>query len=391
MVRVVRSSEPRAAWPRRGVRAGLLGGVLVASVVGLAGCGGSDDDTSRPFVTSFGTTRFEIDVTPPGGAPERWGVENRRTVRIDGEPYLELAVGAGDDAVVGWVAERDGGWALAGGELYLPDVGAPNVPDATLALDAPAFVRPSDWRVGDTVRVPIEGSARIGPPDAPLFERSGSDAVVLEVLSDDEVVDTSLGAVVGAQRVRFASEEGDADGIRGEAWVHPELGLVDGWVEVPVLGRYALSMAGYRGAEARGDHGVVQGEAVLTPDGLSYFGVSSMDLAGTFDADKDQHATMIVEARWADEERARTSEPPPVTPSCTTAIGWYPAFLVESPVSLLHPGDGETGMRYWVAVVDQAAKNEADNPIVYSAGAWYQGDEGDVRVGAKVVYVRYRP
>lgn len=127
------------------------------------------------------------------------------------------------------------------------------------------------------------------------------------------------------------------------------------------------------------------------------FQVSSHDVAGEFDADKQTHAKMVLELRWADIERARTTDPLPVAPDFGTVWGVFDAVLVMTDVSLFHPEEDGQGLHYWIAVVDQAAKNEASNPIAYHAGARWDPiyapslPSGPVRADGLVLYKRLAP
>ena len=107
---------------------------------------------------------------------------------------------------------------------------------------------------------------------------------------------------------------------------------------------------------------------------------------GVKDADKDSHAKMLVELRWADDAMAKTDKRPSIDPVFGTDTGMYSATLEQVPVSFLHPEENGKGYVYWYYYVDQAAKNQPMNGIEYHAGVRYDSSFSPLRVTARIVY-----
>ena len=61
---------------------------------------------------------------------------------------------------------------------------------------------------------------------------------------------------------------------------------------------------------------------------------------------------------------------------------------MASPISLFHPSENGQGFTYWIAYVDQAAKNEAGgNGIAYHAGVTLPDFvSSPMRVSGRIVY-----
>jgi hypothetical protein len=131
--------------------------------------------------------------------------------------------------------------------------------------------------------------------------------------------------------------------------------------------------------------------AVLTPERPN-FSLSTYDVAQTHDADKDTHAKMLLELRWADADRAATTDQPLVTETFRTVFGVFPSLLVPSPVSLFHPEENGLGYTFWVGYVDQAAKNEPINGISYAVDVSLPNSiTHPVLVTARIHYARTSP
>lgn len=106
---------------------------------------------------------------------------------------------------------------------------------------------------------------------------------------------------------------------------------------------------------------------------------------GDYTADPACHANMILTYRWADDERAKTSEKPPIGFEFVTVLGYFPT----SPSSAVMNTD-EFGRNYWKVVV-----NEADNTdmptkgISYGIELIYDKDypnHGDVKCSSSITY-----
>ncbi|HPB97712.1 MAG TPA: hypothetical protein PKW66_17460, partial [Polyangiaceae bacterium] len=105
-----------------------------------------------------------------------------------------------------------------------------------------------------------------------------------------------------------------------------------------------------------------------------------------------QHAKMLVEARFADDSKAQSSDRPPIDTQIGTTMGVFPHQLVASPISFFHPEENGKGFTFWVGYVDQAAKNESVNGISYHITAKVPNDASNsVRVTSRIIYSLYKP
>jgi hypothetical protein len=77
------------------------------------------------------------------------------------------------------------------------------------------------------------------------------------------------------------------------------------------------------------------------------------------DADKDSHAKMLVELRWADDAMAKTDKRPSIDPVFGTDTGMYSATLEQAPVSFLHPEENGKGYVYWYYYVESGREEPA--------------------------------
>ena len=88
------------------------------------------------------------------------------------------------------------------------------------------------------------------------------------------------------------------------------------------------------------------------------------------------------------EARAKTPEQPGVTVEFGVVGGTFPHQLQQSPVSLFHPEENGGGFVYWLARVDQAAKNLPVNPTAFhvTAMAGSSAEKSEIRTDAQIRY-----
>jgi len=104
-------------------------------------------------------------------------------------------------------------------------------------------------------------------------------------------------------------------------------------------------------------------------------------------ADKNTHAKMLLELRWADETMAQTDTQPLPNVEFGTTMGYFPNSMAESPASVFHPEENGKGFKYWYSYVSQAAKNEpGDNSTTYHISVRAVTGLSAVRVTGRIYY-----
>lgn len=213
-------------------------------------------------------------------------------------------------------------------------------------------------------------------------------------VEDDVTLMSAMGPIVGCRKFdvegsfEMAGLPLTGTLIKGSGYYHPTLGLV-GW-EAPDLG-IGLSMSGTSNyGDATEGHNVIEKSDILTSTNSS-FRLDTYDRIDQFDADKDTHAKMLLELRWADPTVATTHDEPdglmaPITFGTLGGIYYFPHQLIESPVSIFFPEENGNDFRYWYAFVDQAAKNQDENGISYSITVDKDSTLPDLRVTARIGY-----
>lgn len=357
---------------------------MLLFLLGCVGCEPDDDDDDPPPAYEAPPVTMQLSLTStsaggetsaittwydPVGDPD-WTLLNVGATAADA-PVASLQIDIGDDVVT------FGGFTV---DPTAPDasVGLPPLifePDATPGWDL-------DPPVGETVSVPVQGTLDVdGTPE----EIDLTAEYVL--VSESETVETAIGAVSGARHYQGGADVLDHP-LTADLWILSGTGIVRAdysWEGAPDLFGGSATMAGGRwyvdanGKRTAGMRGVVgPAQPTLTLD--------TYDILGTFDADKDTHAQMLLLARWADAERAKTDEMPPLILDFGTTWGYYDATLVATS-DPLDAAEADEGYVVWAALVDQAAKNEPSNPIAYHCGATWAGTgEGDVQLNLTLVY-----
>ncbi|MCC6622510.1 MAG: hypothetical protein IT385_14695 [Deltaproteobacteria bacterium] len=282
---------------------------------------------------------------------------------------------------------------VAGGEVFWPDNGlVASEPFASGTFDSPVTLDVAP-PIGVPQALPVKATIVIGDP------ATSTDTIDLDVVATytrvaaDAVVATAAGPIAGCT-VYEGSAEVLGQTYHASATYHPELGFLAASLDYPPPNGFSADLTGLvdYGVATNGVN-VIKGMGVISPERPT-FRLSTYDRAGEFDADKNVHAKMLVEVRWVDEAKARVGELPALfAPDFGTAIGYFPATFVASPVSLFHPAENGQGFTFWYAYVDQAAKNEAGgNGIAYHAGATLPDFvSSPMRVTARIIYGLYAP
>ncbi|HMV66622.1 MAG TPA: hypothetical protein PKA64_07210 [Myxococcota bacterium] len=353
----------------------------------LLACKGDAPPDPGAFDPPFAQTWQSLDVLDTTGATSPVGLY------VDGA----VTVGGATLPAVTLVHETDGspvgltlGAEIEGAQVTLGTVSISAAlagVDVTLTPSAPLVVD-MGAPVGVTQHTSISGTVTVGDPPV-----SGDGYLPIDLTWTVASTDTSAPAPMGdVPGCREASFSASAAGLTasGRVWIRDDTGFVHATLDDGTWGPLTAGMAGYGGWADFGDVTVVQSEHRVDLANPT-FSLTSNDAHLTFDADKNTHAQMWLEARWADDAMAHTTEPPPLSFTFGANLGWFPASWAQSSIGLLHPGDDD-GYVWWVAAVDQAAKNDpAPNPIVYWVDATYTGTGPGVIVGAFIRYTRAEP
>jgi hypothetical protein len=176
--------------------------------------------------------------------------------------------------------------------------------------------------------------------------------------------------------------------LTGELWISPVLGIIAYKIPELGIGGDMESTWDYGDPDELG-HKAVRKTGVINAENPS-FALDTYEIAGGFDADKDTHAKMLLEIRYLDEDLAKTG-PIPGYPAVNiefgVPMGYFPSFLVESPVSIFHPEENGKGYKYFIGYVDQASKNSLSNPISYHIKVDADTSaSSDMRVTARIYY-----
>lgn len=332
-------------------------------------------------------TRTTLDVATTTGARSSVTLTPRgtRTVGAADLPLLVLTDPTGADAGLELAVQMEGPTLT---------LGAVRLEGALAGLDvdivgAEPFVVRMDAPVGEPQTLTVDGTVVVGDPSVGTTGYLPFD-FTWTVTEDDAVAPAPLGDLPGCRHATFASSAGPLE-VTGELWTRDDIGFVHATLDSQPWGRLDGGASGYFGHDSAGGVTVVQAEQRIDPANPA-FQLSSYDVAQAFDADKDVHAQMWLEYRWADADLARTDAQPPVDAVFSTVFGVFPSTVLPSPVGYLHPELQDEGFHYWVALVDQAAKNEPTNGIAYTVRATHLGTRSDpVLVGAFLRYHTWAP
>lgn len=302
-------------------------------------------------------------------------------------PELTLAnTTTGADVGLTVVVDRDATSVSIGG---FSTTAALNGVDLDITLDTPVVLDVTA-PIGEPQAVSVEGTITIGTPG---FGTEGylPTTGTYTVQSHDAVAPAPMGAVPGCHEVTFEGSAGPFQ-VSGTLWGHDDLGFVHAELSADPFGTFSAGSAGYVGWEEVGNTGLIQAEGVVSPDAPS-FTASTTREQGIYDADKNVHAKMYLELRWLDETLARTTTPPPVDVLFSAGFGTFPHTLVQADTPYLHPEEADQGYVWWLAFVDEAAKNDpSENPFAFSVSVTHNVSSPEpVKVGAFLAYGIWRP
>ncbi|MBI1945630.1 MAG: hypothetical protein HYS27_08035 [Deltaproteobacteria bacterium] len=345
-------------------------------------------EIERPFPRYTSSTRSVLLRTNPDGTSFISTFEPVGTAEIGGETYTHYLDDApsGSAEVDATVREQDILIAHATFDSTITEgLGLPAQGDATFE---PVISLPRGAPVGEPQLFALTGTAVVGGAlPVPI-----NTTAQFTVSDDDVEVVTPMGVLrgcsafdaTGVARNFFAAETT----ISGAGTFCPTFGLVTGRISEPAsMAGLGLDVLGSADAADLGEGwSTVYKVAVLGVGGTGPFRLSSFDAHQANDADKETHAKMYLEVRWADDARAQTQDSPYLTPSFHTILGVFANDALAQHPSLLFPEDNAAGIVTWSVLVDQAAKNEADNGIAYGIDVNYDASFSAIRAAARIVY-----
>lgn len=362
----------------------------------LSSCGGDSHDGKAPFGTYTDNSVFSFGVKFSPDLPAATVVtEITGQVEKDGKSYDVHRIGLQDfeDSISSTITMNitsDKVELLTGEIPEAVQSLIPDMPYLGFELDEPVE-GPIYPPVGEQVSLEVSGDFTINDPEIPDNHNNISVGLDYTVTDDDVTINSSVGVL---HNVYKAEGTADFDGysVNGEIYYHKDLGFIKGTVNYPppngtTIDLLSMTDMGDNDAEWN----TIRKLQVLDGN-TSVFNLDTYDCNKKFDADKDTHAKMLLELRWADEEMAKTeTEPsyPGVLIDFGTVIGSYPSVLIKSPVSFFHPEENGSGYTYWYAYVDQAAKNEQENGIAYHIRVNVDTDiTPALRVTGRIIYHR---
>jgi len=369
----------------------VMAGVFALSfTIVLVSCSKGDGGVKAPFKPVEKTTVKQYKVMPTGGQLTTEYIGETTFNGKSVEQYRVTYSENGSNKVVDVYGEYYGNGKI---DIAGFSVVEGFTTDYTVTFDEVVSLDESRFRVGKQQELTVSGSVQAGDN----FPISVSGTTRFEKTSEDETVETELGVLSG---VHIFEGEAIIDKVEGveapvllnlfvgvranyEIWYHPTFGILK--VEVPELGFGTTLLGEYDcGNPQASDYNTIQKIGIVSSENPSFV-LSSYDCSGDFDADGERHAKMYLELRWADEDKAKTSEKPEVEVSFKTVWGYFPFQLVKSSVSIFHPEENEEGFTYWYAYVDQAAGR--DWPELYEIVVNFPNHMNDpVRVTARIRY-----
>lgn len=357
---------------------------------GGGGAEGGGGGSASSFPNPPARSNWSFITTTPGAAGQRIEVRHVAVVEKDGKSWSEYL--ASDATNPSSSASALVSYTPSGVEFG-------EVKGSTTELVGEASASPPlgfvlTGEVGEEKPIETTISITLGQPGNPGTPNEIPLSGSYRLVAENQVVETPLGQIAGVSQYA-----GSAMLLGSEAaatvWLAPSRGPVAfeySWPSMP--GDFQSGGAALGGLSSQSDNAdgtrTLYGETVLDPLNPVVM-VNTYDLANDFDADKTVHAKMFVAVRWADGDRARTQEMPPVYEEFGTAMGYFPSYLSEIDASPLHAGESGQGYVWWVAAVDQAAKNEPGDGTSYYAKATYDpnygaADGAPVRAAVSLTY-----
>ncbi len=287
-----------------------------------------------------------------------------------------------------WIKQDDKGMVAFAGFSH-SDLHTGLVPAAATTFASPIMLN-LNAPIGQPQAVTTTASVKLaGSATATTAQLTGQYTLV----EKDATVATGMGPLSGCSH--FAGEaQTDSPGVpalfrgrtvKADLWHHPSYGVVA--FNVPELGLGTIMTdANDCGSVDESNHRTIRKTGVV--DATSSLKVSTYTCDGNqFAADKNTHASMLLELRWVDEAQAKTDLQPKPRVEFGTTMGYFPHLMVESPTSVFHPEENGKGFKYWYAYVNQGAKNSAgDESVSYRIEVGSVAGLAPVRATARLYY-----
>ena len=292
-------------------------------------------------------------------------------VKIDGNTEAKMLISP-------WPVTKDVRHLTFGG--YTSNSGEGTKPKQPVDIELPELGETAEGSGEFTIKLPgmplevdvsFEWTVKLEEEDVSISTPSGSYSGLRHYTGSGKISEGPLSEFLG-----------DTE-FTGEVYFSPTFGF-------PVL--YKVNGINFNGdLESVWDYGdpdetgyrVMKKSAVINSENPS-FELSTHDLKGNFDADPNQHAKMLLEIRYLDEDAAKNDPMPEINVEFGTVMGYFPSQLVESPFSIFFPEENE-GFKYFIAYVDQAAKGH-NGPISYRISVTGGESVKPLRVTARIYY-----
>lgn len=369
---------------------------LCLAVALAAGCSsGGFDGEKAPYGPKTPTTQIHSTLTISTSLSTSTSISQVTTVvgqkAIGGVTYDRLATTRVEDPSKGgeyWIKDNSDGTVAFAGFAH-SSLGGGLIPAASMTLNTPITVK-LDSPVG--VAQPVTASGKLTLTDT-LATTSADVTGHYTLVEKDATVATGVGPVSGCSHYSgqaSTNSEGVPAAFRvlpisGELWYHPSYGVVA--FNSPEIGiGTAMSDSSDCGSVDSSNYRIIRKVGVV--DSSSSFKLDTYDCDGNqIAADKNTHAKMLLELRWADETMAKTDTQPGPIVEFGTTLGYFPNRLAESPTSIFHPEENGKGFKYWYSYVSQAAKNEpGDNSTTYHISVRAVTGLSPVRVTGRIYY-----
>ena len=369
----------------------------------FAGCskgssnGGNFDGEKAPYGPRTPTTQVRSSLTfSPGTVLGGTDTAQDTAVvgqkAIAGTSYDRLATTRIDDPTKTgeyWIKESPNG-AVAFAGFAHSDLLAGIVPAATTTFSTPIALN-LNVPIGQPQAVTTTASVQLVNTGVTSSAHLTGQYTLTE---KDVTVATGVGPLSGCSHFTGQAQTDSADvpaifqgkTINAELWHHPSFGVVA--FNAPDIGiGTVMTDSSDCGSMDASNHKIIRKTGVVNPSSSS-FNLDTFDCDGKqIAADKNTHAAMLLELRWADETQAKTDTQPVPRVEFGTSIGYFPNAMAELPLSTFHPEENGKGFKYWYSYVNQAAKNEpGDNSTTYHIKVSPVADLAPVRVTARIYY-----
>jgi hypothetical protein len=376
----------------------IAGGVIVLAGCGSKSGGGSSFDGENAPYGNRSPSTVSHSVIQKNGTSSNSVTQTVGEKTIGGTTYSRVTATDTADPSSGvewWIKEKPGESVTIAGWDGHTQLANGIVPPGTVTLDQPLTVS-----LSPALNVPqtATSAATIQVPGDPTVHQ-GQATFNYTLVEDNAAIETSMGTIYGCKHFSgSASATSDllpaalaGVSVQGDVWYHPSYGVVA--FQAPLLGLgMEISDAGDCSDPDSSGHVIVRKTATL--DSAHPFSVDTYgDCNRAFDADKDEHAQMLLELRWADDAKAKVGAPDTLGPMLHiefgTVWGVYADTPVKTQVSAFHPEENGQGFNYLYAFVNQAAKNETSNGIAYHVSAKVDSGASAIRATGRIYYKKY--